>query len=286
MENKHYLYIIFILLFNFKANSQITNSDTLIEKAYQPGEKLIFDVKYGIVRGGEATCEVNLIPYGFFYAYHFITILQTTGLAEKVADIRDVYESYVEVGTDLPVKATRNAIENNYKSYNEVTFKRDSNLIFSSNHGYFNNAPDSVMDIIAAFYYARNYMFSNVNEIDYIELPLYHDKEILMLKMHFVKTEEVKTEFGVLNTKLFTPVIESAEFFTQEDDLKIWVSDDKNHLPLKMVAKTPIGKLRIILKEYTGLKHELMPVKEIEEELKISERKSFIKRAFKFLRKN
>ena len=250
----------FSMTFNLRAEIDSTYLDSIPDNAFQVGEILRYEVRYGLIRGGEAACEVGIIPHGYSYAYHFQTIIETAGIAEKIAVIKDIYESFVEIETNLPTKAIRNVKENNYTSYNEVVFDRKKNKILSSKEGDLENVPDSIMDIIGAFYYARSYMYEFNNVSKPIELYIYLDKEIYLLKIHYIKTEKIKTEFGNVQAKLFAPVVVEGDFFAKEKELQIWFSDDKNFIPVKISAKTPVGKLKILLKEYSGLKNELKTV--------------------------
>ncbi|MBN2520816.1 MAG: DUF3108 domain-containing protein [Bacteroidales bacterium] len=281
------LILIFFLTFNLKAGIDSTYLDSIPDNAFQVGEKLIYEVRYGMIRGGEAACEVGIIPYGYSYAYHFQTIIETAGIAEKIAIVKDIYESFVEIESILPIKAVRNIRENNYTSYNEVVFNRKEKSIFSSKDGDVENVPDSVMDIISAFYYTRSYMYEFDNTEKPIELYIYLDKEIYLLKIHYIETEKTRTEFGNIQTKLFAPVVEKGDFFAEKQELEIWFSDDKNFIPVKISAKTPVGKLKILLKEHSGLKYDLKTYKEIKKEKEEKDEKEFfMKKIFNIFKKD
>jgi len=262
--------------------------DSIPANAFEVGERLTYDVKYGFVRGGEAACEVGIIPLGYSFAYHFRTIIETTGLVEKLATIRDIYESYVDLNTHLTVKAIRNIKEDTYTSYNEVVFNRKAKKILSANEGDLENVPDNVMDIIGAFYYARNYMFKHETKNAPIEIPIYLDQKIYQLKLHFIKFEKISTAFGIVRTKLFIPIVENESYKLSEEDLKIWISDDNNFIPVKIMAKTKIGKLKLVLKEYTGTKSGLKSTRdagENENTHETEENEGFFKSIFNILRK-
>ena len=86
-----------------------------VNTAFEPGEELIYDLKYGIVKGGELKINVYLEPVGYDYLFHVRARCYTTGMVSKVATVNDIYESYFDIVNGLPMKAIRNVTENNYK---------------------------------------------------------------------------------------------------------------------------------------------------------------------------
>lgn len=261
------------LFFSFLSALVYTQQDTLPEyfipnTAFNVGEILKYDLKYGVIKGGEATLEVDLVPVGYSYTYHFKTRLVTTGMAEKLAIVIDIYESYVEVENKLPIKAIRNVKENNYLSYNEAIFDRANNRIISIKSGIIDSIPENLMDIVSVFYYARNALFKYGKEQKVIPMYLYFDEEIYPLNIHYIKNDVINTDFGRMETLLFMPIVEKGSVFANEDELKIWISNDENYLPLKIWAKLPIGTLKIELKGFEELRNTFITLKEIKKEEK------------------
>ncbi len=267
----------FIIIIFFISKLVSAQNDTLPEffipnTAFNVGEILKYDLKYGVVKGGEATMVVDLVPVGYSYTYHFKTRLVTTGVAEKLAVVIDLYESYVEVETKLPIKAIRNVRENNYISYNEAIFDRNKNRIISIKSGIIDSIPENLMDIVSVFYYARNALFKYGKEQKSIPMQLYFDEEIYPLTIHYIKDEIIKSEFGKIETLLFMPIVEKGSVFANEEELKIWISKDENYIPLKIWAKLPIGTLKIELKEYQELRNTLLTQKQIKQDKKESKK--------------
>jgi hypothetical protein len=79
--------------------------------------------------------------------------------------------------------------------------------------------------------------------------------------MKFKGRENVSTKFGVVSSFRISPVVPNNRFFSGKDPIKIWVSDDSNHIPLKVEVSLTIGSLVIELKRFSGLKSELNLVK-------------------------
>lgn len=236
--------------------------------AYHVGEVLKYDLKLGMVKGGEATMTVNLVPVGYSYAYHFKTEVVTTGIAKRLATVYDIYESYVEIETKLPIKTIRNIREENYTSYNEVVFDRNNKRIISISKGNIDSVPDVLLDIVAIFYYARNALFKYGKEQQSIPMQLLFNDDIYPLDIHYIKNETVKTNFGKIDAMLFAPVTNRGSIFANEDELKIWISDDENFIPLKLWAKIPVGTIKIDISGYEELRNELVTIQQLKKEVK------------------
>jgi hypothetical protein len=252
-----YFYVIICCLFSGTAFTQEGDlSSIFINTAFQTGETLKYEVKYGIFKGGEAVMSINMFPAGYTYVYHVKAVATTAGLAERFFTIMDIYESFIDIPTGLPVKAIRNIREEKYLSYDEVLFYRYNNTISSLKYG-IKDVPPNTHDILSAFYYARRYLFSNnlkVNEI--INLSTFLDGDLIPIKIRFKGFETVKLKSHEINCLKFVPVIEAGSTFKKEEDLTILVSNDGNYVPVKIRVELPIGSLKCDLKDFSGLKNK------------------------------
>lgn len=251
-------FILIILFFTPVIGASQINIDSITQNsAYKPGEKLIYSVKYGVVKGGEASITVDIIPSGDTYYFYAKAVATTVGLMGGVAKIYDVYESYMSITTGYPFKAVRNITENNYTRYNELLFYRDYNYVYSLNKGK-KWIPKNAHDILSAFYFARRNLFDrNFAPGDMIDLTTFFDNQILPIKIKFQKREYIRTNFGKVMCLKFVPVLEVNNPFKKEDDLEIWFSDDGNYIPVKIKMDAPIGSVKAVLIHYDNLKNPL-----------------------------
>jgi len=58
---------------------------------------------------------------------------------------------------------------------------------------------------------------------------------------------------GKIRSLVFRPVVQKGRVFKQEDDLTIWISEDNNHIPLRVEAKILIGSIKMDLKSYKNI---------------------------------
>ena len=222
-----------------------------------PGEELVYSIKYGIVKGGEANLTINVIQSGEDFYYHVKAEAVTIGPATKFAKIYDVYESYINVKNGYPIKSVRNIRENKYTYYNEVLFYRDQNFVISLNRpGKKIYIPSNTLDLLSAFYFARRHIFAGeFKKGDKINLTTFFDNQLYPVSIKFKEKETIKSNFGKIRCLKFVPVLEKDNPFKKEDDLQIWFSDDGNYIPVKIKMKSKIGNVKAELVRFSNLKN-------------------------------
>ncbi len=242
------------------SNHYITGESYIYNEAFQTGEELTYMAKYGFLKGAIATLKIQLEKNGYDYIYHVKATAKTAGATGKFFTVNDTYESYIEMQTGLPIKAIRNIREQNYWSYNEVLFDRKQNKVISLKSGE-HKVPPNILDILSAFYYARRFLFMNIQPGEMVTITTYFEDKIYPLSIRFKKYDIIRTDFGKINCLKFVPVVEPGNVFRSEDDLEIWITNDKNYIPVKLKVDLLIGSLKCFLVDYSGLKNEFSSIK-------------------------
>ena len=111
-------------------------------------------------------------------------------------------------------------------------------------------------DLISAYYYLRNF-YNSIEPKDNIEvtIPLFFDNDREEFKLRYLGEEIIETEFGRVKTYLFRPLVKADRVFRAEESITIWVSADKNRIPLRVKADLRVGSVRADLVAFKGLKH-------------------------------
>ncbi len=249
-------FIVYFICCFCSLSAQKVDSIPYVNTAFNAGEKLSYKVRYGLIKGGEASLTIDVVPSGNTYLYHIKALAQTTGVVGAMVTIRDIYESYVDISSGLPVKSIRNILEHNYTSYNEVLFFREENYVQSLKSGKHESTPD-ILDILSAFYFARRHLFTNeLKKDEVIKLKTFFDDEIFNIDIKYKNTEKIKTQFGKINCYRFVPATSLNGTFKKEEQLQIWVTADKNYIPVKIRAKVPLGSLKCDLIGFEGIKNK------------------------------
>ncbi len=223
--------------------------------SYQPGEYLQYEVKYGFIAGGIAEMKIDLVPIGFDWYYHVVAIARTKGMVGALASLRDKYESYIDITTGLPIKSVRDIREGNYNRYDEALFRRWENKVESMRTG-LHDVPPNTMDILAAFYYARRYIFKNeFKKNDVIKLTTFFDEKVYNVQIRYKETKNIKTDFGKIECLRFVPVLDAQSPFKKEEDMQVWFTNDGNFIPVKIKMDLPVGSVKCELSNYKNLKN-------------------------------
>lgn len=249
--------VIFLAVFIGGIFIQATQVGVAIpNEAFNSGEVLKYSLHYGWLNGGVAFLDIQEKELDGEKVYHARAVAKTIGIADKLYRVRDIYESYINPETGLPIKSIRNVRESNYKKYNEVLYNHEDSTIVSKLSGK-RKVPANIQDMLSAFYYARRILFKNINEGEVVTIETYFDDELYPLHVRYLGKETIRSKVGKIKCLKFSPVVEPGRVFDTEDDLKIWVSDDKNFIPVRVQLNFIVGSVKCDLEAYSGLKNKL-----------------------------
>lgn len=230
---------------------------------YQPGERIDYDIHYGLVTGGVASLELKKTTIDGKEVWHSEMIARTIGMADVIFKVKDIYESFIDPATELPVKSIRNISEGRYKRYNVVLFdhktRKDSAILNSDLTG-IHIAPQNIHDILSCFYYFRNRVLPDMDKIkkgEIITIMTWFTDELYPIRMKYITTEEIRTRAGKIRCHKFNPVTEVGRLFKTEEDVSFWFSADKNFLPVKIRFDIFVGAFMVDMVSYKGLVYPL-----------------------------
>lgn len=231
--------------------------------SYKPGEKVTYSIQYGIITAGNATLNLDSDILNGKEVWHSKLTARTTGMAEALFKVLDIYESYIDTVTELPVKSIRNVREGRYRKYNEVLFdhesRSDSSILNSDLTG-IHIAPPRIHDILSCFYYFRNHILpvdSNLKKGELTTIITWFCDELYPIRLRYIGTDVVKTKVGKIKCYKFNPVTETGRLFKTEEDVSFWFSADKNFLPVKIRFDIFVGSFTCEIMSYEGLIYPL-----------------------------
>ncbi len=231
------------------------------ESAFGTGEWFKFKMSYSNwFKAGEATLKINEDIINDKPVFHVVGKGWTTGPIKWFFKVEDRYESYFDKETGLPYKFIRDIYEGGYTKNIEIDFDQGNQKAHINdkkhNKKYITDTNPNVQDLVSAYYYFRNQIDVNKLKIgDEFTTDMFFDKENYSFKLKFIGEEIIRTKFGKVNTLKFRPQVMAGRVFKEEESLTLWVSKDKNRLPLRIKANLAIGSLRADLIAFKGLKH-------------------------------
>jgi hypothetical protein len=231
--------------------------------SFQPGEKVHYIIHYGVVNGGVATLELNSDTLSGKEVWHSTMVARSTGIADALFKVKDIYESFIVPETELPAKSIRNISEGRYKRYNVVLFdhnSRQDSAILTSDLTGVHITQQGIHDILSCFYWFRNHILPDIENIkkgEMITIMTWFTDELYPIRMRFIGTEEVRTRAGRIRCHKFNPVTETGRLFKTEEDVSFWFSADKNFLPVKIRFDIFVGAFMVDMESYEGLLYPL-----------------------------
>lgn len=249
--------VCFGLLFPFNNNDGefcgITN------KAFSGGEVVNMVVYYSTmgayIGAGDATFTTNIERFNGKTVYHAVGVGKTYSFFDNFFKVRDRYESYIDTATLKPFKFIRNVDEGGHKIYNNVTFNQNANTAVSTN-GIF-KITDCMQDVVSAVYYARNIDFDKYKAGDKIPFDMFLDDEIYHLYIRMMGKEKIKTKYGKFRAIKFKPLLIKGTIFEGGEKMTVWVSDDPNHLILRVESPIAVGSIKVDMMGYQNLRYPL-----------------------------
>lgn len=231
-------------------------------QAFKSGEKLKYVMHYGIINAGEATLEINDSDK----TINGRKVMHVVGKGKSISafdlfyKVRDTYESYIDAEALIPHEFVRRVNEGGYKINQDYAFNHPKKQVDNGNGKTF-TVPTNVQDMISAFYYARTMDYSNAKPGDIFTINIFYDDTNFPLKIKYMGKEKVSLRMGKFNCLKFVPVVEKGRVFKDEEDLTVWVSDDKNKIPLLAKAKILVGSIKMEVSSYSGLASPISKVK-------------------------
>ncbi len=232
------------------------------EQAFKDGEWFRFRISYsGWMKAGEATLKVDETTLEGKPVYHVTGKGKTTGAIRLFFKVKDRYESYFDRDQLIPYKFIRDINEGGHTKNIEILFDQENNKALVNNIKHkrqkvFDTRPN-VQDMVSTFYYLRNNLDVRTLEIgDEVRTDMFFDEENYGFKIKYLGEETLRTKFGKVKCLKFRPYVMAGRVFKEEESLTLWVSADKNRIPLRIKADLAIGSLRADLDAFKGLRHQ------------------------------
>jgi len=227
-------------------------------KAFSVGEKVKYRFSYGksnkkgVITAGYGQLEIkNIKELRGTDCFQIKASGSSTRLFSLFYHVEDVFETYIDTSQLVPLKFIRDIHEHKYKSKQEVSFFRKFNYAKSKNFksGLLNkiNISKYTQDILSALFSSRNIPNKNIILNDTVFLEIYNLEKNKIFPTYFVpiKKEIIDTRIGKLKTIKCKIHTEKSRIFSGKNLTYIWVTDDHNHLPVKLETPIKVGSVYI-----------------------------------------
>lgn len=256
-------------VYSLKALDQLP---VIENNAFQTGEKLTFELSYSSMMTGDITAGImtseihkNKWVVRGDTTYNIKVIGKTKGAFNWFYKVNDVYQTYLDEKYMIPRYFRQRVKEDEYEASRDVKFYHESKKAwFINNKNQDSNTVSidyNVQDLISGIYYARTFNSDSLIINDQISIPFFLDDTVYNTNLKYIGKETVETSLGKVACLKFNPSVQTGGVFKDDDKLVVYISDDKNHLPILAESEVMVGKIKIELIKYSGLRNNFTSLK-------------------------
>ena len=226
---------------------------------YKVGEYAAYKVSFGAINVGFADLQIiesthlNSRP-----AFHIIGKGRTAPFFDWFFKVRDIYETFIDTNTLLPLVFKRTVNEGGYLINQRYQFNHSDSKVITQDSSFF--IPINTQDMLSAFFLARTLKKESIISGQPFYIPLFMDDENYNLEIKYLANEIIDTKWGKIDCMVFQPKMQEGRVFEDEEKMKIWITDDANHLLLKVETEIWAGTIKAVLEDYKELKHPLSKI--------------------------
>jgi hypothetical protein len=227
--------------------------------SFGAGEVIHFKIFYNViglyVDAGSASFTVENMKINNKPVYHITGLGNSNPSYDWIFKVRDKYETFIDTSNLKPLKFLRHVEEGGFRKDESVVFNHAENTATSTKGTY--KIPNCIQDVLSSIYYARNINFSNYKVGDKIPMTMFLDDEVHDIYIRYMGKEVVKTRYGRYNAIKFKPMLIKGTIFEGGELMSVWVSDDSNHIPLRIESPITVGSVKVDMMGFQNLRYPL-----------------------------
>ena len=215
------------------------------------GESCSYRIHYGFINAGHATYSVTK-------KNKEISVIVQGGsnlVVDLFFKIRDRYESRINSKSLLPSYFKRDILEGGDKINQEYFFNHKNNTVKTQKGEY--KMKSKSQDMLSSFFFGRTLSSSFLKRKNPFFINLFIDEENYNMEVKYLGTEVLNTEIGKIRCIKLKPKVQVGRVFSNPDDLSIWVSDDKNHILIKVEMDILVGSIKADIETAKNIKYPL-----------------------------
>ena len=257
------VFFVLMSLSFFSFNEKVFDDCFEPNSSFSEGEELVYRVYYNWKIVWIPAGEVRFRVYERDDEYKLEAVGKSYSSYDNFFRVRDYYSTTLDKSTMKPKTFVRYIEEGKYKKYDSLYFDQPHARIYSFNGKTkekakakeFNVDP-CALDLLSVLYSLRNTEVENYNPGDFLDIEMFIDEEKYPIHVVYEARETKKIkELGKYPTLKIRPELIVGNVFKEGDVMNIWVSDDKNKVPLLIESPISIGSVKAVLKRYSGLRN-------------------------------
>ncbi|MDR2293074.1 MAG: DUF3108 domain-containing protein [Prevotellaceae bacterium] len=255
-----------ILTAQVKAFSDCENMKNSANFAFQNGESITLEANYkwGLVNTGVGEAMLKLSKEDYNNQIHFVSTvnIKTYAFFDAFFKVRDHFQSKFNAENMKPSYFYQDTHEGKYTKKSTMNFDWKNNNLSgkkqrkkSPEREYSIELKGCTFDFISFIYFLRNMDFNSISTNSNLLVTFALDDILKTLNVRYVGTKTIKTNAGKFNAlEIIVQLLES-DTFASEPEMSLFISNDKNHIPLYAEMPLRIGKVYISLSDFKNLKY-------------------------------
>jgi len=216
-----------------------------INNPFKVGELLKYSAEWNGIKVGNAELFLSGTElFNDIETYQITFTTRTNGLANTLFPIRDRVDVWIDKKELFTHRIKKDINQSTYKEKIDVSFNYDELKALS-------NEKSVDIDFKARGPYSMFYFLRTIDLIPekIMSFSSYEGKRIVNYNLKMTGTEIVDSGLGKFSCKVIKPFSEGKELFKNKGDMRIWISETKERLPIKIQIKIQYGSMTLTLDE-------------------------------------
>ena len=262
--------ILSFLTLHVEAQVYALSEDATKTPAFKDGERLKYAVSYKV---GFVNVDVATVTFAITNAkvngietYHITAEGKVNSRYRWFYDLNDVYESWLDKENLRPVYFRNDLSEGDYRFRSSYLYNWDSMKVFTTARNLKHDADvkrefplsEVSYDAIALFFNLRSLDMGANQKDRWYPLEVVFADKVRKINYKFIGKERRSVEgMGKIETLVFRCQLADASGNAFEDgsEFTIWISDDKNRIPVFVDSPIKVGSVKVRLTHSAGLKN-------------------------------
>jgi hypothetical protein len=214
--------------------------------SFGAGETLFYDIGWqSLVAGrGRMTVEQPVDTNGRL-CFPIVSTVESTPFFSTFYRVDDSAISFVDVRQLYPIRFEKYLREGKYHADQIADFDPMTGRAYTPKDTI--AIPPYVQDALSLLYYVRALELKPGTDVT---VENFTGKKTYTLTVRILHRERIEVKAGTFSTIVVEPLLQAAGLFKHEGKLKVWLTDDRLHLPVLMKSKVLVGSIVAELTDY------------------------------------
>ena len=238
-------------------------------RSFDSGEKLTYVLSYtwGVIDTDVAEAILSIDKMYDESGEHFLAKLD--GYTYKFFDlffkVRYDFKAKFNISDGKPSYFFRDVIEGKHMKKNYLYFQPDYSIkstverVGRPQRDTLLIGRECTFDLLSLIYFSRNIDLTNVAPETVLPISFVIDEMTYDIYFRYIGSEVKRIpRMGRFNTLKFAIQVVAGDVFTGKEELMLWITDDKNRIPLFFETPISVGKVSGRISKYENIKHPIV----------------------------